>query len=88
MRPCRLTWPICAYMHRLALIGAALNHMGDIGVDMFFVLSGFLISWMLLREYDKYGEIDFINFVNLGFNLPEAKTKTPIRITTSDIGFP
>jgi peptidoglycan/LPS O-acetylase OafA/YrhL len=30
---------------------------GDLGVSFFFVLSGFLITWLLLKEWDKSGTI-------------------------------
>ena len=36
---------------------------GDLGVDIFFVLSGFLIAFVLFREVKKYGEIDFVGFI-------------------------
>src|SRR4051794_16257581 len=32
------------------------------GVNIFFVLSGFLIARLLLREYSKSGEINLVNF--------------------------
>ncbi len=35
---------------------------GHIGVVLFFVLSGFLITFLLVEEQNKYGKINFKNF--------------------------
>ena len=40
---------------------------GDMGVDIFFVLSGFLIMYMLSKEYNKYGDIDWSHFMKMRF---------------------
>jgi len=37
--------------------------VGWIGVDLFFVLSGFLISGLLFTEYQRHGSIDFWRFI-------------------------
>ncbi len=39
-----------------------LARMGSFGVELFFVLSGFLITWLLLREEGRSGAIDLKAF--------------------------
>ena len=40
---------------------------GDLGVDIFFVLSGFLIAFVLFKDIKKYGSIDYWNFIRSRF---------------------
>lgn len=46
---------------------------GFFGVDIFFVLSGFLITSLLLEEWDRFGSISLKNFyIRRGFRLMPA----------------
>jgi len=48
----------------------ALQHIGWIGVDLFFVLSGFLVSGLLFAEYKRFGSIKPLRFlVRRGFKI-------------------
>lgn len=55
---------------------------GDIGVSFFFVLSGFLITYLLLREKDVHGHISLKNFY-----IRRILRIWPVYFTTLIIGF-
>jgi peptidoglycan/LPS O-acetylase OafA/YrhL len=52
----------------IAVVVVILNHLanwprgGFVGVDVFFVISGYLIVGLLLREHERTGTISFANF--------------------------
>jgi peptidoglycan/LPS O-acetylase OafA/YrhL len=51
----------------------SISQMGYVGVDMFFVLSGFLISGLLYTEYQQRGAISFKRFfIRRGFKIYPA----------------
>ncbi|MDK9556562.1 acyltransferase family protein [Marinobacter sp. M216] len=61
--------PYIQGLRGVAIIAVVLAHAGFeffeagfIGVDIFFVLSGYLITGLLVREIDKTGSIDFLGF--------------------------
>lgn len=55
-------------LRAVAVVSVVLNHLigwpvgGFVGVDVFFVLSGFLITGLLLRETNRTGSLSFANF--------------------------
>jgi len=55
-------------LRAIAVVAVIFDHLvgwpsgGFVGVDVFFVISGFLITGLLLREYDREGRISFVGF--------------------------
>lgn len=57
-------------IHNLTVV---LHRGGWIGVDLFFVLSGFLVSGLLFREYQKFGSLSGKSFlIRRGFKIYPA----------------
>lgn len=56
-----------------AAVSQALTHVGALGVSMFFVISGFLITLLLTREYAQRGSISLRHFyLRRGFRIVPA----------------
>ena len=66
-RSSRTRWDIQG-LRAFAVLAVVANHVwewprgGFVGVDVFFVISGFLITGLLLREHDRTGHISFSGF--------------------------
>src|SRR5215208_850972 len=49
-------------VHTTHIFGVPLLRGGSLGVDVFFVLSGFLITSLLVEEWTRSGSVSLINF--------------------------
>nr|WP_281369891.1 acyltransferase family protein [Leifsonia psychrotolerans] len=67
IRPSRIRADVQG-LRAIAVLAVIADHLfgwptgGFVGVDIFFVLSGFLITGILMREYEKSGHISFRDF--------------------------
>lgn len=63
-------WPAFDGLRAIAILSVMAYHLeynnvlrgGYVGVDVFFVLSGFLITWLLTTEVDRFGAISLGKF--------------------------
>lgn len=55
-------WVLLPHPHPAPILGHLIPRGGFLGVDIFFVLSGFLITALLLREHTASGRIGFRGF--------------------------
>lgn len=63
-------WPAFDGLRAVAVVAVMMYHLnyrpwtggGYLGVDVFFVLSGFLITWLLVTEWDRLGGVSFRRF--------------------------
>ena len=66
-------FPVETHGKVLAYTGELWRRSGWVGVDLFFVLSGFLVSGVLFREYKARGSLDFKRFfIRRGFKIYPA----------------
>ena len=81
MRACAVTMVILGHLPEapresaqvVLWVGDWFRHYGGLGVDMFFVLSGFLVSSLLFREYLATGRADVGRFlIRRGFKIYPA----------------
>ena len=69
-RPDDRRWPALDGLRAFAIAAVMLFHLvlkhvlpgGEVGVDVFFVLSGFLITSLVVGEFDKHGSLDLRSF--------------------------
>lgn len=79
-------------LRAFAVIAVIADHLfawprgGFIGVDVFFVISGFLITGLLIREEEKTGTISFVRFYRRRAKriLPAAISVLALTIVASD----
>mgnify|MGYP006143021899 CR=1 FL=1 len=53
---------VILYHAKISIYGKTLFEGGFVGVDIFFVISGYLITLILLKDLKKYGSISFKKF--------------------------
>jgi peptidoglycan/LPS O-acetylase OafA/YrhL len=75
--------------HASNLFTSGWERIGWAGVDLFFVLSGFLISGLLFADYQQRGQIGLVRFyIRRGFKIwPSLYTLIAVGLLASALGF-
>lgn len=94
-QPVRHQRPDIQGLRALAVVLVIANHVtavpagGFIGVDVFFVISGFLITGLLVRERERTGRISFVAFYRRRVRriLPAALVVTAVTVLVGFVAF-